>query len=51
MAKKTNNKNEFENFEQFCKFHSDADSTISLDTILILWEIENSNNNNQDKNK
>jgi len=27
MAKKTNNKNEFENFEQFCKAHLDANST------------------------
>jgi hypothetical protein len=49
MAKKTNNKNEFENFEQFCKAHLDANSTDSMETVLILWEMQNSNNSNQDK--
>ena len=51
MAKKTTTTDQFETFEQFCKMHTDADSTISLETILILWEMHNSNNNNQDKEK
>jgi hypothetical protein len=31
--------------------HTDADSTISLETILILWEMQNSTNTNQEKEK
>jgi hypothetical protein len=51
MAKKTTTTNQFETFEQFVKYHTSADSTISLDTILDLWEIEKSKNNNQEKTK
>jgi hypothetical protein len=51
MAKKTTTTNQFETFEQFCKMHTDADSTISLETILILWKMHNSNNTNQEKEK
>jgi len=51
MAKKTTITDQFETFEQFVKYHTSADSTISLETILILWDMQNSTNTNQEKEK